>query len=46
MLGTWAVSGNRDLSVPVLEGIKNLCGDNVKINYAKGANISDDYNIC
>jgi beta-glucosidase len=42
MLGTWAVSGNRDLSVPVLDGIKNLCGENVKINYAKGANFSDD----
>ena len=42
MLGTWAVSGNRDLAIPVMDGIKNLCGDTVRINYAKGANISDD----
>lgn len=42
MLGTWAVSGNRDLSVPVLDGMKNVGGDAVKILYAKGANIADD----
>ncbi|HMI78641.1 MAG TPA: beta-glucosidase BglX [Ferruginibacter sp.] len=42
MLGTWAVSGNADLSIPVLEGIKNIGGSNVTIKYAKGANISDD----
>ena len=42
MLGTWAVSGDSKLSVTVLEGIKNVAGNNVKILYAKGANISDD----
>ena len=42
MLGTWAVSGNRDLSIPVLDGMKNVGGNNVTIKYAKGANISDD----
>ena len=42
MLGTWAVSGNADLSIPVLEGIKNVGGNNVTIKYAKGANIADD----
>ena len=42
MLGTWAVSGNADLSIPVLEGIKNVGGNNVIIKYAKGANIADD----
>jgi len=42
MLGTWAVSGNRNLSVPVLDGMKNIAGNNVSITYAKGANISDD----
>ena len=42
MLGTWAVSGNADLSIPVLDGIKNVGGTNVNILYAKGANIADD----
>jgi len=42
MLGTWAVSGNKDLAIPVLDGMKTVGGDNVKIVYAKGANISDD----
>lgn len=42
MLGTWAVSGDRNLSIPVLDGMKNVAGNNVNIIYAKGANISDD----
>lgn len=42
MLGTWSVSGNSDLSVPVLDGIKNIAGNDIKIIYAKGANITDD----
>lgn len=42
MLGTWAVSGNRDLSIPVLDGMKNVAGPGINILYAKGANISDD----
>jgi beta-glucosidase len=42
MLGTWAVSGNSDLAIPVLDGMKNTGGEGVKILYAKGANISDD----
>ena len=42
MLGTWAVSGNRDLSIPVLDGMKNIIGNSSTISYAKGANISDD----
>lgn len=42
MLGTWAVSGNSELSVPVLEGMKNVGGNGVTVLYAKGANISDD----
>jgi beta-glucosidase len=42
MLGTWAPTGNPQLSVPVLEGIKNVAGDEVNILYARGANISDD----
>jgi beta-glucosidase len=42
MLGTWAPTGNPQLSVPVLEGIKNVAGDEVNILYARGSNISDD----
>jgi beta-glucosidase len=42
MLGTWAPTGNPQLSVAVLEGMKSVVGENVKIVYAKGANISDD----
>ncbi|HEY4153833.1 MAG TPA: glycoside hydrolase family 3 C-terminal domain-containing protein, partial [Puia sp.] len=42
MLGTWSVSGDPEKSVSVMEGIKNVAGDAVKILYAKGANISDD----
>jgi beta-glucosidase len=41
MLGTWSVSGDPSKSVTVMEGIKNVAHD-VKIMYAKGANISDD----
>lgn len=42
MLGTWAVSGDRNLSIPVLVGMKSVAGSGVNIIYAKGANISDD----
>ncbi|HEU4470944.1 MAG TPA: beta-glucosidase BglX, partial [Flavisolibacter sp.] len=42
MLGTWAVSGDVQLSVPVLDGLKNALGNNATILYAKGANITDD----
>jgi beta-glucosidase len=42
MLGTWSVSGDPEKSITVMQGIKNVAGDDVKILYAKGANISDD----
>jgi len=42
MLGTWSVSGDPSKSVSVIEGIKNIAGNDVKIVYAKGCNISDD----
>ena len=45
MLGTWAVSGDPQLSVPVLEGMKNTGGSGVNIVYAKGANITDDSSL-
>ncbi|HVI44920.1 MAG TPA: beta-glucosidase BglX [Chitinophaga sp.] len=42
MLGTWAVSGDRQLAIPVLDGVQRAVGSNAKVLYAKGANISDD----
>ncbi|QIA07101.1 beta-glucosidase BglX [Draconibacterium halophilum] len=42
MLGTWAPTGDFNLAVTVLEGFKNVVGDDVNIVHAKGANISDD----
>jgi beta-glucosidase len=42
MLGTWAVSGDPQLSIPVLDGIKRVAGNGVNVVYAKGANITDD----
>jgi len=41
MLGTWAPTGDPQLSIPILEGLKNVA-PNATISYAKGANISDD----
>ena len=42
MLGTWAVSGDPQLSIPVLEGMQKALGNSATILYAKGANITDD----
>ncbi|MEO6905897.1 MAG: beta-glucosidase BglX [Ginsengibacter sp.] len=42
MLGTWSVSGDPEKSVTIMQGIKNVVGNNVNILFAKGANISDD----
>ncbi|GGW28501.1 beta-glucosidase BglX [Arenibacter certesii] len=41
MLGTWAPTGDPQLSVPILEGLKSVA-PKATIKYAKGANISDD----
>ena len=41
MLGTWAPTGDVNLAVTILEGFKNVA-PNATIQYAKGANISDD----
>jgi len=42
MLGTWVIAGDPNKSVSPMEGIKNVGGDNVKVLYARGSNISDD----
>ncbi|WP_375586922.1 beta-glucosidase BglX [Flagellimonas aurea] len=41
MLGTWTPTGDFNLAVTILEGFKNVA-PNASIDYAKGANISDD----
>ncbi|GHA26837.1 glycosyl hydrolase [Salinimicrobium marinum] len=41
MLGTWAPTGDPSLSIPILEGFRNVA-PNATVTYAKGANISDD----
>lgn len=42
MLGTWAISGDPEKCVSVLDGMRNVAGPGVTIHYAKGANIVDD----
>ncbi len=42
MLGTWSVSGDPEKSVTIMQGIKNVVGNDVNVLYSKGANISDD----
>lgn len=42
MMGTWSVSGNHDLSIPVRAGVEGQLTAGGQISYAKGANISDD----
>lgn len=41
MLGTWAPTGDPQLSVSILQGFKNVA-PNATITHAKGANITDD----
>ncbi|MCR1023425.1 beta-glucosidase BglX [Cellulophaga baltica] len=41
MLGTWAPTGDPQLSVSILQGFKNVA-PNAIISHAKGANITDD----
>ncbi len=42
MLGTWNIRGEYSEDITVMQGIKNIAGNNVNVLYAKGANISDD----
>ena len=41
MLGTWAPTGDPQLSIPILAGFKNVA-PNATVTYSKGANITDD----
>ncbi|MDF2430632.1 MAG: beta-glucosidase [Mucilaginibacter sp.] len=42
MLGTWVIAGDPEKSVSVMDGIKNVVGNNVNVLYARGANITED----
>ena len=42
MLGTWAVSGDPQMSVPVMNGMQAKAATAVNLAFAKGANITDD----
>jgi len=42
MAGTWSVATIQNKSIALLEGIKTVAGDKVKILYAKGSNLTYD----
>lgn len=42
MLGTWAVSGDPQMSTPVYDGMGKQVANGTQLVYAKGANITDD----
>ncbi|MHC1774560.1 MAG: beta-glucosidase BglX [Lentimicrobium sp.] len=42
MAGTWSVAVDHGQSVTVLEGFKEVAGNEAEIIYAKGSNITDD----
>lgn len=42
LIGNWSGAGDWQQAISVEQGIKNAVGTQVKINYAHGANITDD----
>jgi beta-glucosidase len=42
MIGSWSGAGDWSQAVSVEQGIRNVVGNAVTINYAKGANFTDD----
>ncbi len=42
MTGTWSVAADFSKSVSLLEGLKEVAGDGVKILYSKGSNLDTD----
>jgi beta-glucosidase len=42
MPGTWSVAANFDKAVSVVDGLKEVVGNNAKIVYAKGSNLDED----
>lgn len=42
MQGTWSVAGDHQKSISLLEGVREVAGEDVKVLYAKGANFVRD----
>jgi beta-glucosidase len=42
LIGNWSGAGDWKQAVSLEQGIRNAMGNKVKINYAKGANLTDD----
>jgi beta-glucosidase len=42
MLGTWAMGGDQSNVISVMDGIKNVGGNAVKVIYAKGSELTDN----
>jgi beta-glucosidase len=42
MAGTWSVATRQEKSIPLLEGLKTVAGENVNVLYAKGSNVDYD----
>jgi beta-glucosidase len=42
MMGSWSAAGQPKQSITVLQGLREAVGDQAKVLYAKGANVSDD----
>jgi len=42
MVGTWSVAAKFDVPKTLVEGLKEVAGDGVKITYAKGSNLTSD----
>jgi beta-glucosidase len=45
MLGTWSVSGDPQLSIPVLQGMQSKITSSNLISFTKGSNITDDTSL-
>jgi len=42
MVGSWSVASKPDAPKTLVEGLKEVAGDQVKISYAKGSNLTSD----
>lgn len=42
MLGSWAGTGKPENVITLLQGIRNIAGGRIRINYSKGCNINDN----
>ena len=42
MIGNWSAAGDWQQAISLQQGIRNVVGSKVKINYAQGVNITDD----